>query len=200
MLLSLALLLSCAVNAQDAYAPHFGNKIPAAYNIAFTQVKHLDVVPSIPASAYYEDEGQVSDSAYYASILEEEADTTDVEPGDTLNMKLARNAVAADTLVASYFRGIYAADGNYTARKSGKRMILLTTLVGTPALSIIPAVLCTATAPSVRHLNIDKAHLSNPAYVKGYRYEAKYIKQKAVWGNYITGTVIWVGLAHFILL
>lgn len=193
-------MLSLSLNAQDAYRPHFGDKIPAAYTTPQKPVMHSGAVPAIPASAYYEDEGQVSDSAYFASVLEEEADTTNITPGDTLNMKLARNAVAADTLVASYMRGIYAADYSYRARKSGKRAVIIATLAGTPALGIIPAVICSAKAPAIKHLNIDRKHLNNPAYVNGYRYEAHYIKQKAIWGNYITSTVVWVGLAHFILL
>ncbi|HWY98239.1 MAG TPA: hypothetical protein VNY36_04040 [Bacteroidia bacterium] len=120
---------------------------------------------------------------------------------DTLNMLSKVNKATADSMTNFYYLGGHDADNNYTAKKSGKRVVFFTSLIGSPIIGLIPAIISSATYPSVRNLKIrDKNLLHNKAYMKGYRDEAHDIKKRAVWGNYLAGSVVWIAIANIILL
>ena len=120
---------------------------------------------------------------------------------DTLDEAIAIGNAKVASIVNDYFRGTQDADGNYTAKKSGRRSIFFASLIGTPVLAIVPAIISSSTPPNVRNLHIaNDSLLQNTAYMRGYRDEDHDIKKRAVWGNYLAGSVIWVGLVNLLLL
>jgi hypothetical protein len=57
-------------------------------------------------------------------------------------------------------------------------------------LGLIPAIACSITPPATENLNYpDKELWKKNDYETGYRYRAKKIKQKRVWGGFAIGTV-----------
>jgi hypothetical protein len=118
---------------------------------------------------------------------------------DTLNKIMAMNATLVDSIVSSYFKGIDDADKRYNAHKSGKRAIFFTSLVGGPVTSLIPAIVTSSKAPAPANMHIDDyIMIHDLAYIKGYKYESHCIKKKAIWGNYIAGSVVWVAIVLFL--
>jgi hypothetical protein len=124
---------------------------------------------------------------------------TTVQPAavDTLNPAFAVNQAKIDSIQSLYFRGTDDADNSYTAKKSGKWIVLGTSIIGTPVLGLIPAVIFSSVCPSARNLHMpDEALSHNPAYVKGYKDEAHDIKKRAVWGHYLAGSAIWLAVMN----
>ncbi|HXP52813.1 MAG TPA: hypothetical protein VN922_22895 [Bacteroidia bacterium] len=120
---------------------------------------------------------------------------------DTLNEAISISNAKVINIVNDYYRGTQDADGGYTAKKSGRRSIFFASLIGTPVLAIIPAIISASTIPKVRNLHIaNDSLLHNAAYMRGYKDEAHDIKKKAVWGNYLAGSVIWIGVVNLLLL
>ena len=120
---------------------------------------------------------------------------------DTLNPAFAANEAKVDSIMSFYFRGTDDADYSYTGKKSGKWIIFGTSIIGTPVLGIIPAIISSSVCPSKRNLNLpDEALSHNPAYLKGYKDEAHDIKKKAIWGGFISGSGIWVAIANIVLI
>ena len=120
---------------------------------------------------------------------------------DTINEAIAMSNAKVVSIVNDYYRGTQDADGGYTAKKSGRRSIFFASLIGTPVLAIIPAIISASTIPKLRNLHIaNDSLLYNAAYMRGYKDEAHDIKKKAVWGNYLAGSVIWIGVVNLLLL
>jgi len=120
---------------------------------------------------------------------------------DTLNPEIKFNKSRIDSMTKFYYQGTHDADNNYHAQHSGKRAIFFTSLIGTPLLGIIPAIVSSSTRPKLQNLNIkDASLLNNPAYMKGYKDEAHDIKKRLVWGNYVAASVTWLAVANILLL
>jgi hypothetical protein len=112
---------------------------------------------------------------------------------------LADSEDKAKAMVDAYFQGVYDADSNYKAKKSGKGLILITTLIGGPVAGIIPTVACSATAPK-NNLNIPESKLvGDDSYMKGYKSEAHYIKKHNTWPCYVLASIVWIAAANIIL-
>jgi hypothetical protein len=110
------------------------------------------------------------------------------------------NEQKAKAMVNAYFQGIDDADDHYTAKKSGKGLIIATTIIGTPLLGLIPAIACSAKTPGNKNLNIPKSSVvGNDAYIRGYRSEAHYIKKHNTWPCYVLAGILWAGVAGLIL-
>lgn len=105
----------------------------------------------------------------------------------------------ADAMVNSYFRGVYDADSNYKAKKTGKGLIFVTTLITGPVGGLIPAIACSSMPPK-NNLNIPNSPwVSNESYMKGYKSEAHYIKKHNTWPCYIIASIIWIAAANLVL-
>ena len=120
---------------------------------------------------------------------------------DTINPEIKFNKLRIDSITKFYYQGMHDADNNYNAKRSGKRAIFFTALIGTPVLGIIPTIVSSSTRPKLKNLNIkDASLLTNPAYMKGYKDEAHQIKKRLVWGNYVAASVTWLAIANIVLL
>ena len=105
----------------------------------------------------------------------------------------------ANTMVASYFQGVDDADSHYKAKKSGKGLVLATTLLGSPILGIIPTLTCSSVTPKKKNLEVpDTKLVNNEQYMHGYKDEARYIKKDNNMVSYVLGTVVWVCVAYFV--
>jgi len=118
----------------------------------------------------------------------------------TLNLLSIPGMTKANNMVRSYFLGMDDADYNYRAKKAATTTIFVTTLIGGPLVGLIPAVACSAKAPSNRNLDVPTSGLvTDDAYMRGYKCEASYIKKHSTWPRYVLASVIWVAVAGFIL-
>jgi hypothetical protein len=123
--------------------------------------------------------------------------TVQLQAADTLNPAFEANQAKVDSMMTLYFRGTDDADNNYKAKKSGKWLIFGATIIGTPVLGLIPAIITSRVQPSAKNLNIPEGALShNTAYIKGYKDEAHDIKKKAIWNHYLTGSSVWAVLLN----
>jgi len=117
-----------------------------------------------------------------------------------INMNAISTKAAVNALTDDYFSGSNAADSNYTAKRSGKRAVLITTLIGTPVLGVIPALICSVSPVKDKELHIADISLKHStAYLKGYKHEAQCIKKRAIWGNYLIGSTVWVGVVQLLI-
>jgi len=117
------------------------------------------------------------------------------------SVKMIKNSLAkAKTMIASYFHGVDDADDNYKAKKSGKGLILVTTLLGSPILGLLPAAVCSSTAPTRKNLDVPSSTLvTNDPYMRGYKSEAHFIKKHNTWPCYVLASIIWVCVVGFIV-
>jgi len=135
-----------------------------------------------------------------SAVATKAAYSTDANKTTYSNINAKANKAKAHVLIHDYFAGVDAADTTYKAKNSGKRVVFFSTLVGSPVLGIIPALLCSAKTPNTDQFTIKNRDLvSNTAFMKGYRHEARKIKRRAIWGNYIAASTLWIGIAQFIL-
>ncbi len=118
---------------------------------------------------------------------------------DTINM--LKNSVAkANIMISAYFHGVDDADEHYKAKKSGKGLILATTLIGSPVLGLVPATICSAITPKHKNLQVPNSKLvTNDPYMRGYKNEAKYIKKHNTWPSYVLASVTWVCVVAFVV-
>jgi hypothetical protein len=119
---------------------------------------------------------------------------------DTLNLIAEQNKVVVDSMINSYFTGIDDAANSYSIKKSYQWGILFTTLVFSPLLTIIPVAIASAKFPSSRHMHVtDTSRFNNAAYMKGYEYQAHFIKKRELWGALAGGSTVWLAIVSFIL-
>jgi hypothetical protein len=125
--------------------------------------------------------------------------TVDNSRKDTINM--LKNSVAkAKTMITSYFHGADDADDHYKAKKSGKGLILVTTLLGSPVLGLLPAAVCSAITPKRKNLEVPSSTLvTNDPYMRGYKNEAHYIKKHNTWPCFVAASIVWVCVVGFIV-
>ena len=82
---------------------------------------------------------------------------------------------------------------NYRGKNSGAVWTSVTTLLTSPVLGLIPAVLCASNEPLDENLNITKPELMKDAnYNKGYREQAHKTKKNKVWTNYGISSGAWL--------
>ena len=117
---------------------------------------------------------------------------------DTNN--LSESEVTALQKIDKYLKGEADADDNFRSKKSYRRAIFLTSLIGGPVAGIIPSAVGAASVPSDSSLNMPKSILVNDdEYVKGYKHEAHCIKKHGTWGRYIVASLIWLAAANIVL-
>lgn len=82
---------------------------------------------------------------------------------------------------------------NYKGQNSGAGWTATTSILTSPVLGLIPAVLCSSAEPDVSNLNVsDKELMKNDAYNKAYREQAHKIKKRKVWKNFGIGSGAWL--------
>ncbi|MBL7711810.1 MAG: hypothetical protein JNL13_05075 [Chitinophagaceae bacterium] len=109
---------------------------------------------------------------------------------DTFN-KVRIRAVASDSAIVMdgnpYAAGMRDAERYYDGYKAAGTGTLITSLVS-PIVGLIPAIASSSTRPSNELLNYpNEKWMQNPEYQKGYRKQAKQIKQGKVWKNWGIG-------------
>lgn len=73
----------------------------------------------------------------------------------------------------------------YKGYKGAGTGTLITSIVASPLLGLIPAIACSSTQPEDQNLNYPNSELmKNPDYYNGYTQKAKKIKQNKVWKNW----------------
>lgn len=118
-----------------------------------------------------------------------------------LNTMAKAGLDSAKALIASYNKGGEDAYSYYNADKSGKHLIMITTLIGTPVVGLATGVICSLKPIKDQDLNLPDASLAtNSAYMKGYRGEAKERRKRILAKNFIAASVIWIGIANICLL
>lgn len=171
-----ALLFAQVSNAQQLLAMNDGH--PGASG-PYSKITKTDTKPE-PAS---------NDSVSSAPIIKK-----------TAPMFIPNNEDRARAMVTDYFRGVDDADDNYKAKKSGKTAIMASTLLGGPIAGIIPTIVCSATVPNNKNLNVPhSANITNDAYMKGYRNEAHYIKRHNTWPRFILASVAWLAAINILI-
>lgn len=119
---------------------------------------------------------------------------------DTITEAIESSNVKVASIVNDYFKGTQDAGDGYKAKKSGRRAIFFASLLGTPVLAVIPAIITSSTCPRVRNLHVaNDTLLHNTAYMRGYKDEAHDIKKRAIWGYYLAGSVLWVGVVNLLI-
>jgi|SRR6185312_5973917 len=120
--------------------------------------------------------------------------------GKSLNIMASAGKIKAQAMIHDFYSGMDDADTNYTRKKSGRVFVMVATLIGTPVLGVIPTAICSMVTPSKKHLGIRNGAPNNEAYLKGYCYEAHYIKKRTLWKNYIISSTMWAGVAQLVIL
>ena len=82
---------------------------------------------------------------------------------------------------------------NYIGKKSGAGSTVVTTLLFSPMVGIIPALIITSKEPNEKNLNFpDKELMKDANYERAYKEKAHKIKKKKVWISYATSSVAWI--------
>ncbi|HTB07102.1 MAG TPA: hypothetical protein VK806_09140 [Bacteroidia bacterium] len=161
--------------------------------ITYTEVKKHTAIYStliLVALMFIPQLGKSQDMVAETSL--ENIAVIQVQAADTLNPAFEANQTKVDSMMTLYFRGTDDADNNYKAKKSCKWLVFGASVIGTPVLGLIPAIITSSVHPSARNLNVPEgALLHNAAYMKGYKDEAHDIKKRAIWNHYLTGSSIW---------
>lgn len=109
---------------------------------------------------------------------------------DTFNKVRVRAFASDSTIVIEgnpYLAGMRDAERYYDGYKAAGTGTLITSLVS-PVVGLIPAIASSSTRPSNDLLNYpNEKWMQNPEYEKGYRKQAKQIKQGKVWKNWGIG-------------
>jgi hypothetical protein len=87
-----------------------------------------------------------------------------------------------------YIQGQSDANKYYKGYKSSGTAVISTSLLLSPLVGLVPAVLCSTTEPQDENLNYPSSELMKKTeYSNGYRQKAKKIKQNKVWKNWGIG-------------
>jgi hypothetical protein len=82
---------------------------------------------------------------------------------------------------------------NYKGKKSGATCTAVTTLIFSPAVGIIPAIVCASKEPKDKNLNYPSDELmKNKDYKEEYIKNAHKTKKKKVWISYATSSAAWI--------
>lgn len=117
-------------------------------------------------------------------IIKYENGTKDVfnEEQPINNIKLNTTNSSTDDL---FIKGKVDAQRNYDGYKGAGTGTLLTSLIISPLVGLIPAIACSSTSPKDENLNYPNSELmKNSNYYNGYTQKAKKIKQGKVWTNW----------------
>jgi hypothetical protein len=94
-----------------------------------------------------------------------------------------------------YMQGKEDAKKFYKGKHSGTGGTVVTAILTSPLLGLIPAIACSSAEPSSDNLNYPNYELmKNNEYNLSYKAEAHSIKKKKVWGGYAIGSGVWLGL------
>ncbi len=114
--------------------------------------------------------------------------------------KFYSNEEEASEMVNSYFRGVFHADESYLTKRLDNGLIIVTTLIGTPALGLIPLfAFTTKTSNKNTECTANNATEINRAFTRGYLNETYRIRKRDNWGCYIIISVIWFCIVGFLV-
>lgn len=84
---------------------------------------------------------------------------------------------------------------NYTGQNSGAGWVTATTIITSPLIGLIPAVVISNSPPADHNLNYRNPELmQNYEYASCYREEAHQTKRRKVWRNYGIGAGVWLAI------
>lgn len=148
----------------------------------------------------FTDSNKMDSTEHFGPVAGNKNNTVDSDAliADTLNFIAQQNKMVTDSMVNSYFDGIDDADSTYRVSKSVKSGTFLLTIIVSPMVTVLPVAVASAIYPSTKHLHVDANKLRNAAYMKGYKYEAHFIKKRKLWGCYFEGGTPWCVLASFL--
>ncbi len=87
-----------------------------------------------------------------------------------------------------YQEGAMDATTYYRGHKSGAGGTLVTSLILSPVLGLIPAIACSSTPPNRINLRIpDGENTNNSSYIRGYEDQSHKIKKRKVWNMWVLG-------------
>jgi hypothetical protein len=90
-------------------------------------------------------------------------------------------------------KGINDSKTNYKGKKSGATWTAVTTLLFSPVVGIIPAIVCSSKEPKEKNLNYPSDDLmKNKEYKEEYIKRAHKTKKKKVWISYATSSAAWI--------
>jgi len=90
-----------------------------------------------------------------------------------------------------FTRGQNDASNYYKKYKAASTATLVTTIVLSPLLGLVPAAACSSTPPEFKNLGTpDSKLMENPNYYNGYMDRAKTIKSRSVWTNWGIGFAV----------
>jgi len=82
----------------------------------------------------------------------------------------------------------------YKGKNSGAGGTMVTAVLTSPILGLIPAIACSSSEPSDNNLNYqDRELMRNADYNRAYTDQAHKIKKKKVWKAFGIGSAIWLG-------
>ena len=182
VLLFLILFMSLIVRSQNSVALKSNNATLASLNKNMIKEKALTTDPTFSINK----EGALLNT--HNNFMK-----------DSIN--LLNNSVSkATAMVTSYFHGVDDADDCYQARKSGKGLILVSTLVGSPVVGLISTIACSSTSPKRKNLDIpNSTYVGNESYMAGYKSESHFIKKHHTWQCFVGASVIWVCVIGFLV-
>jgi hypothetical protein len=146
------------------------------------------------------DSNKTDSDECYAPVEPNASKSIDSSYAVTLNLLADQNEAIANNMVNSYFDGIDDADSMYRVSKSIKSGTFLATITASPLITVFPLAIASMISPSMKNLHIDPSKLNNAAYVKGYKYQAHYIKKRKLWGCFVEGGTPWCILMGFLIL
>ncbi len=127
---------------------------------------------------------------YFSEKHEERKETNGIAKTDTISH-------SDDSMMAA--RGTADAKKFYKKYKNPQSWTTTAAFLGSPAIGLFPAVICSATPPNEKNLNCPYPDLLNtPAYGNAYREKAHKIKAGKTWIGYGIGTAIFIAIAVFI--
>lgn len=84
---------------------------------------------------------------------------------------------------------------HYTGKRSGAAWVVTTTVLFTPLVGIIPALVCQSTKPSYRNLDFpDSARMEDDNYNIAYTRKAHQAKKKKIWKSFGISSGAWLVL------
>lgn len=90
-------------------------------------------------------------------------------------------------------QGMRDADMYYRGQKSGAGAVAATTIILTPVVGLIPAIIVASSPPKEKNLNMPyKGIRENKDYRDGYAKQAHHIKKKVVWISFGSATLSWI--------
>ena len=115
-----------------------------------------------------------------------------------LRTKVQDNMPTAYIMVDDYLQGVEDAANKYNLKKLHRTGIFVASILFSPLLTVIPVAIASKIPPA--HLKVNASQKNNAAYMKGYKYEAKYIKKRQLWGSLVGGGTPWCIAAGLLLL